>query len=921
MMPDQLSSRPVEGNGPAALASSPHEALLALRSRAEKRRHLVTQVATQHSLEETQRLVQELQVHQIELEMQYEELLLAQTEAQKVRTEYEDLYDFAPIGYFTLTAAGIIEQLNLCGSRQLGTVRQRLVGRRFALFVAPSHRAEFGQFLAEVTSSNTTRSREMVLQREDGSPFYAQLEGLFASGSPNIESAGQCRIAVIDTTLRRQAVDALAASEARFRQLFTESHDAVVLMEGHTYVDCNNAALRLLGATHKQQVVGRPAWAHAPDVQPDGRRTSDLFLRMVELAIRTGSQRCIALMHKVTGEEIWVEAVLTPIEQEGDKPLVHILWRDVTAERQAAELLRESQTRLSLALDASQTGIFTWELATNELRWDERAQAVFGYRTYDPSPMPVEGLANSFHPDDKARVWTATQEAITSGAPLALDYRVVWPDGSVHYASSAGRAVKNAQGQVQAFAGVLRDVTALYAAEEELHYKTLVLERLLSNMPMVLSRFRPDGLYLEAVGAGLRALGVEDNTLVGRNAFEVFPNLHVPLLDVFDGKQVRFVAELIATGQPTIFQNYGFFDEQRQQAVVLSVDVTETEQQRKQLQAERDFTQSLLENSVDGIAAIDRTGRVTAWNSQAAEYFGPSAAAALGRPIFELIPSLNCDEARAVVGRVLAGEPILLTGQTFEHRVGHYDAYHVPLRQQGEVTGVLVIFRDVTERDRLAEEATRLRLRQQQAVLSAILTTQETERKRIAEALHNGLGQLLYAAKLSLEVQANTPASYGGALKLLHEAIHTTRTISFELTPGILEDFGLRTSLEELIKRIAPSGLRVELHHAGLEGRLPAAIEIAVYRIVQELLNNVMKHAQGTEVIVHVAHEDGCIEVTVEDNGRGFDSAALAAGPLAGIGLAGVRNRVALLGGELSVNSRPGLGTIISFELAVDAVG
>jgi signal transduction histidine kinase len=258
---------------------------------------------------------------------------------------------------------------------------------------------------------------------------------------------------------------------------------------------------------------------------------------------------------------------------------------------------------------------------------------------------------------------------------------------------------------------------------------------------------------------------------------------------------------------------------------------------------------------------------------------------------------------------------VVLAGQAFEHRAGHYDAYHVPLRQGNDVTGVLIMFRDVTERNRLAEEATKLRLRQQQEVLSAILTTQETERKRIAEALHNGLGQLLYAAKLSLEGRAGTPSSPRTSLKLLHEAIRTTRTISFELTPGILEDFGLRTALEELSKRITPTGLPVHLHLLNLEQRLRPTVEIAVYRIVQELLNNIMKHAQATEVVVHVARENKRVEVSVEDNGRGFEPNALTTLPLAGMGLSGVRNRVALLGGELSINSRLGRGTIVSFEV------
>ena len=127
----------------------------------------------------------------------------------------------------------------------------------------------------------------------------------------------------------------------------------------------------------------------------------------------------------------------------------------------------------------------------------------------------------------------------------------------------------------------------------------------------------------------------------------------------------------------------------------------------------------------------------------------------------------------------------------------------------------------------------------------------------------------------------------------------------------------MRTALEKLAKRIAPACLPVRLHLTGLEQRLAPSVEIAVYRVVQELLNNVMKHARATEVVVHLVRESHRLEVSVEDDGCGFEPAAQAQQPLAGIGLSGVRNRVALLGGELSVVSRLGRGTIISFGLAV----
>ncbi|MDQ2793938.1 MAG: PAS domain S-box protein, partial [Bacteroidota bacterium] len=853
---------------PEAHPAGPHAALLALRDRAETRRQLVTQAAAPHTPEATQRLVQELQMHQIELEMQNEELLLAQAEAESARLQYVDLYEFAPVGYFTLSAVGLIDELNLCGSQQLGTVRQRLLGRRFALFVAPAQRPDFGQFLARVFCSEASQSTELRLLPENGTTFYAHLEGLRTS-SP---AGPQCRLAVLDVTARRRATDALAASEARFRQLFTDSADAVVLLQGHQYVDCNAAALRLLGAAHREQLVGQPAWAFAPELQPDGQRTTELFRQAIAEAVAGGSTRSVAQWSRIPGEEIWLEAVLTLMEAGGAAPLLHVLWRDITAAHAAARQLRESEARLSLVLTASQTGVFTWDFAPRLVAGDAAVQAMLGL-VPGPGFVPLDTIETIVHRHDLARLWGGLQAAIAVQEPLELLFRVVWPTGAVHHLSLAGRVVANGQGHATGFTGVLRDVSRQRAADEELHYKSLVLERMLDKLPMVLSRLRPDGTYLESTGAGLPAMGMEPGSLVGRNLHDVYPTVPPELARVLHGGQAEFLAEIaVAAGPPVAFQNYAFFDELGSQAVVLAVDVTAAEQQRQQLQVEKDFTQSLLENSVDCIISLDPQGRIIAWNAEAARHVGLSAAQVQGQRLFEVLPSLDAS-ARHEVARALAGEPVDRFNHAFPQRPGRYDVHLVPLPSAaaGEAGGVLIILRDVTERERLAEEATQLRLRQQQEVLAAILTTQETERKRIAEALHNGLGQLLYATKLSLSGAGGRPAAPRDSLRLLDEAIRTTRTISFELTPGILEDFGLRTALEALVKRIAPARLPVHLHLRNLDHRLPALVEIAVYRTVQELLNYVMKHAEATEVEVHVAHEAGRLYVSVEDNGRGFE--------------------------------------------------
>ena len=166
----------------AAFSSPARQALRELRARAERRR-LVTQAPSPETPAAMQQLVQELQVHQIELEMQYEELLVAQAEAEASRVQYQDLYEFAPVGYCTLAPDGTLRQLNLRMAQLLGTVRQQLQGRRLALFVAPGNAGPTSpSYLLHLLHTAPRHTITLAMQRPDGQPLDLRLEGTRAVG-------------------------------------------------------------------------------------------------------------------------------------------------------------------------------------------------------------------------------------------------------------------------------------------------------------------------------------------------------------------------------------------------------------------------------------------------------------------------------------------------------------------------------------------------------------------------------------------------------------------------------------------------------------------------------------------------------------------------------------------------------------------
>ncbi len=233
---------------------------------------------------------------------------------------------------------------------------------------------------------------------------------------------------------------------------------------------------------------------------------------------------------------------------------------------------------------------------------------------------------------------------------------------------------------------------------------------------------------------------------------------------------------------------------------------------------------------------------------------------------------------------------------------------------------------DITERNRLEEEHVQMRLSQQKALLQAIMEAQEEERRRISESLHNGVGQILYAARLNLDRidLGSTPLSpetlrpaKQKTEQLLSEAIRETRRVSHELIPLLLEERGLAVAIEDFCRRFSHTGIQIACH--SLQDRLDKYLETAVYRISQELVNNIVRHAGATRARIEVFREGDWVVIEAQDNGKGMDAgkALATAGKGKGIGLKTIQDRVNLLEGKLVIEAAPGGGTLVTISLPV----
>jgi signal transduction histidine kinase len=256
----------------------------------------------------------------------------------------------------------------------------------------------------------------------------------------------------------------------------------------------------------------------------------------------------------------------------------------------------------------------------------------------------------------------------------------------------------------------------------------------------------------------------------------------------------------------------------------------------------------------------------------------------------------------------------------------------VPLIARDRAIGVIAAYDKVgdsvafTDMDvRLAETfasraavAIDLSQRVERDALRRTVAAQESERRRLARELHDETGQALTSILLglgSLEESLDSDeqrAGVKGVREIVVRTLQSVRELAVELRPKVLDDFGLVPALERLTEMLRErSGLEIEFI-SRIEGRLSDEVETTIYRIVQEALTNVVKHASARNVSIMLGRNGGMVSVLVEDDGRGFDPAQTREG---GFGLEGMRERVALVGGTLKVESRRNAGTTLKVEV------
>jgi signal transduction histidine kinase len=230
------------------------------------------------------------------------------------------------------------------------------------------------------------------------------------------------------------------------------------------------------------------------------------------------------------------------------------------------------------------------------------------------------------------------------------------------------------------------------------------------------------------------------------------------------------------------------------------------------------------------------------------------------------------------------------------------------------------------ENARLLDAVTK-RERDLQRLSTQLINAQEAERKRISQELHDEMGQALTAMSINLAaIEKELPSELAPMIRerlaetslLADQTLEQVRELSLNLRPSMLDDLGLVPTLHWYVNRYAKRlDIEVEFEPIGLEERLTTEVETVLYRVVQEALTNAARHAQASTVYIHLERKEATVTTCIEDDGQGFDIEEVTGSnfPEHGVGLLGMRERVASQGGRFSIQSHPGQGTRLAIEI------
>jgi len=890
-----------------------------MRDEAEKELTRSTKISPELARQTPEELIHELRVHQIELEMQAEELRKAHLALEESRDKYLDLYEFAPIGYLALTDTALIADVNLTCATLLGVERSKLKQARFRKFVAPHDVDAWDQYFMSVLQHEKTPPVTLLLKRSDDSVFPARLESIRLSGKS--DGTTIIRVAISDITDIRQAEEAKRETSAWLKFAL---HSA----KAGTW-DWDFPSGKLVWSPEFYELFSLPPEAPPSfetwlaTLHPDDRTPA---MEKIDQSVK--EHRDLWNEYRILlpdGGWRWIGAAGSTSYNNSGEPLrMSGVCIDITERKRAEEALREKEARLSLALDVGKAGVWEWNLETDTVYFDARFHALLGY---DPGELPttLKGWMHYLNQED-VPVWMGKAQAYFRGdSPVyESEHRIRTKAGDWAWVFNRGRLMtRTTIRSPKLFIGFAMNITNRKTAEDALRESEDKFRSLFEHMAagscvdevIYKGGKAADYRVLDVNSAYEEILGISKSQAIGALASQIYGTGEAPFLNVYSN-----VAE---TGEPVKFE--AWFEPSRKHLQItvscpakgkfstVFTDITN----RKQVEGEIKRSFERFKTVMDGLDAlvyvVDReTYELLFINKYGKDLWGEIE----GQTCWKTIQSGQSGPCPFCTNDKLVdsdGNPTGVYHWEFQNTVTRkwYDCRDSAIRWLDGRLVRLEIATDITERKRAD---TAIALTNRKLALMNDVAYQDIQNKVTAL---RGYSELSKDTKTEAERLAFI-AKEEKILADIHQLIKNTKQY---------QEMGLSTSqwksVEYAIKMAAaltsretPVSIDADLHELELYS------DPLIERVFFQLIDNAMKHGVGLTQITFSCHEvpDGLILVC-EDDGAGIDPQKRAllfsriTGDKARFGLFFVKEFLAISGMTISETSEPGKGA--RFEITV----
>lgn len=758
---------------------------------------------------------------------------------------------------------------------------------------------------------------ESKLKRRDGSEFYSIIN---LSTVREREHDQTYRIATIqDISNLKKIQDQIAHERQRFELAASTVSD--VVWEWNPVEEelwWGEGVESLMGYTKEQYVGEKDFWQkhiHEEDrehvvksmneVEKSGELEWDCEYRFIAA---DGSVR-----------RIHDNAVLIRNEQGQIMRIIGAMV-DVTRVQEFQDTLNRERNRFELIARSANDVLYEWNLNKDEIWWSEGWIHRFEYGETDVQPT-LEWWKERTHPEDRLMVMESVKKAVSEKEDAWSEkYRFMNGKGEYLIVLDKGFFVKNDEGTAVQLVGTISNITSDEMAKMELKKSEQQYRLLFEKSPIPMYIYNPETLGIITVNqAAISRYGYTEAEFKGMKIYDLHPQEELEDVMAEIKKSLREKStgfdvwnQVTRNGDRLIVELSGsqIFYEDDVQRLVIAKDVTERRLAERRLKASEEQYRLLFEQNPVSMWIYDPDSySFTASNNAASNKYGFTQKEFLSMTIFDLHRKEEFEDVRKTAEKnrkagsitFMESKHLTKSGKQLTVEIAASNILYKEKKQR------LVIANDITEQRKAEERA-----------ISAILEGEERERQRIAKELHDGLGQYLSAANMNLEtvfedavsLPENLVQTFNNGLQLLSHAISETRNISQNLLPKAIQDYGLELALEALINQLKGNNdINFYLYQKMDDIDIPDNIQINLYRIAQEAINNAVRHGKPGNINVQNIYSQGELLLTIEDDGSGFDVDNVGPG---GIGLQSMKTRVGAMAANFDIVSTIGRGTIIS---------